>query len=100
VGCWELVFKNSKRGLKILPKRLITMSMSWKYPLRQLARCTVFILSPKSPWSFSRLAIMVRIVLKYYINVDTFFFEKPNENLKRKFREVAKPPLKGTDWEK
>ena len=30
-------------------------------------------------WSFSRLATMVRIVLMYYINMDTFF-ERPEED--------------------
>ena len=71
----NLFSKNSKRERKILLKRLITMSMSWKHPLRQLARRTAFILPPKSPWSFSRLATMVRSVLMNYIKERIFFTE-------------------------
>jgi hypothetical protein len=71
----NLFSKNSKRELKILPKRLITMSMSWMHPFRQLARRTAFILPPKSPWSFSRLATMVRSVLMNYIKERIFFTE-------------------------
>jgi hypothetical protein len=43
------------------------------------------------PWSFSGLATMVRIVLMYYINLETFF-EKPDEDLKRMLLEAAEPP--------
>jgi hypothetical protein len=43
------------------------------------------------PWSFSGLATMVRIVLMYYINLDTFF-EKPDEDLKRMLQEASEPP--------
>ena len=43
------------------------------------------------PWSFSGLTTMVRIVLMYYINLNTFF-EKPEENLKRILLETAEPP--------
>lgn len=43
------------------------------------------------PWSFSGLATMVRIVLMYYINLDTFF-EKPDEDLKRILMEAAESP--------
>ena len=43
------------------------------------------------PWSFSGLATMVRIVLMYYINLNTFF-EKPEEDLKRILLETAEPP--------
>jgi IS4 transposase len=51
------------------------------------------------PWSFSGLATMVRIVLMYYINQNTFF-EKPDEDLKRMLREAAESPPKGADLEK
>jgi hypothetical protein len=43
------------------------------------------------PWSFSGLATMVRIVLMYYINLETFF-EKPDEDLKRMLRDASEPP--------
>lgn len=43
------------------------------------------------PWSFSGLATMVRIVLMYYINLNTFF-EKPDEDFKRILLETAEPP--------
>ena len=43
------------------------------------------------PWSFSGLATMVRIVLMYYINLNTFF-EKPDEDLKRILIEAAESP--------
>ncbi len=45
------------------------------------------------PWSFSGLATMVRIVLMYYINMDTFF-EKPDEDLKKMLKEAAEQPPK------
>ena len=43
------------------------------------------------PWSFSGLATMVRIVLMYYINLNTFF-EKPDEDLKQILQEAAEAP--------
>ncbi len=43
------------------------------------------------PWSFSGLATMVRIVLMYYINLNSFF-EKPDDDLKRMLKEAAEPP--------
>ena len=47
----------------------------------------------KRPWSFSGLATMVRIVLMYYINLNTFF-ESPDEDLKNILQETAEsPPL-------
>lgn len=42
-------------------------------------------------WSFSGLATMVRIVLMYYINLNTFF-EKPEEDLKNMLLEAAESP--------
>lgn len=45
----------------------------------------------KRPWSFSGLATMVRIVLMYYINLDSFF-EKPDEDLKELLIEAAESP--------
>ena len=42
-------------------------------------------------WSFSGLATMVRIVMMYYINLDTFF-ESPDEDLKRMLVETAESP--------
>ena len=44
-------------------------------------------------WSFSGLATMVRIVLMYYINLNTFF-EKPDEDLKIMLQELAEAPPK------
>lgn len=43
------------------------------------------------PWSFSGLATMVRIVLMYYINLNSFF-EKPDEDLKLMLQELAEEP--------
>ena len=43
------------------------------------------------PWSFSGLATMVRIVLMYYINMDTFF-ERPDEDLKLLLKQKAEEP--------
>ncbi|MGL5981641.1 MAG: IS4 family transposase [Phocaeicola sp.] len=43
------------------------------------------------PWSFSGLATMVRIILMYYINLNTFF-EKPDEDLKMLLKEAAESP--------
>ena len=43
------------------------------------------------PWSFSGLATMVRIVLMYYINLNSFF-EKPDEDLKVMLQELAEEP--------
>ena len=42
-------------------------------------------------WSFSGLVTMVRIVLMYYINLNTFF-EKPEEDMKKMLLEAAEPP--------
>jgi len=44
-------------------------------------------------WSFSGLATMVRIVLMYYLNINTFF-NKPDEDLKMMLMEAAEPPPK------
>jgi IS4 transposase len=43
------------------------------------------------PWSFSGLATMVRIVLMYYINLNTFF-ERPDEDFKLMIKEAAESP--------
>ncbi len=43
------------------------------------------------PWSFSGLATMVRIVLMYYINLNTFF-ERPDEDLRLMIQEAAESP--------
>jgi hypothetical protein len=99
------LFSKTLRGISgYCPERLIMMSMSWKYPLKQLARCfqegrgqphcahhslcehqegkitlianllmTMLQRRLERPWSFSGLATIVRIVLMYYINLDTFF---------------------------
>ena len=45
----------------------------------------------KRPWSFSGLATMVRIVLMYYIDLDTFF-EKPDEDLMNMLFEASESP--------
>lgn len=42
-------------------------------------------------WSFSGLATMVRIVLMYYLNVDSFF-NKPDEDLRLMLMEASEPP--------
>lgn len=42
-------------------------------------------------WSFSGLATMIRIVLMYYLNMQTFF-NKPDEDLKLMLREASEPP--------
>ncbi|MCR5065731.1 MAG: IS4 family transposase, partial [Bacteroidales bacterium] len=47
-------------------------------------------------WSFSGLATMVRIVLMYYINLNTFF-ESPDEDLKRLLEECAESPPYGVE---
>ena len=44
------------------------------------------------PWSFSGLATMVRIILMYYINMDTFF-ERPDEDLKLLLKQTSEEPL-------
>ena len=44
-------------------------------------------------WSFSGLATMVRIVLMYYLNINTFF-NNPDEDLKLMLMEAAEPPPK------
>ncbi len=43
------------------------------------------------PWSFSGLATMVRIVLMYYINLETFF-NKPDADLKIMLAKAAESP--------
>lgn len=43
------------------------------------------------PWSFSGLAIMVRIVLMYYINLETFF-NQPDADLKIMLAQDAESP--------
>lgn len=43
------------------------------------------------PWSFSGLATMVRIVLMYYINLNTFF-ESPDEDLKNLLKDASESP--------
>lgn len=45
-------------------------------------------------WSFSGLATMVRIVLMYYLNIQTFF-NKPDEDLRQMLMEAAEPPPEG-----
>lgn len=45
------------------------------------------------PWSFSGLATMVRIVLMYYLNMETFF-NKPDADLKIMLAEAAEAPPK------
>lgn len=47
--------------------------------------------SLKRKWSFSGLATMVRIVLMYYINLNTFF-ESPDEDLKRMLKDSSESP--------
>ena len=42
-------------------------------------------------WSFSGLATMVRIVLMYYLNMNTFF-NKPDEDLRLMLMEASEPP--------
>ena len=44
-------------------------------------------------WSFSGLATMVRIVLMYYLNMNTFF-NKPDEDLRQLLIEAAESPPK------
>ncbi|VFB12874.1 transposase [Bacteroides heparinolyticus] len=44
------------------------------------------------PWSFSGLATMVRIILMYYINMDTSF-ERPDEDLKLLLKQTSEEPL-------
>ena len=53
--------------------------------------------SLKRKWSFSGLATMVRIVLMYYINLDSFF-ESPDEDLKRLLEECAEAPPGDSFW--
>lgn len=43
------------------------------------------------PWSFSGLATMVRIILMYHINMETFF-ERPDEDLKLLLKQTAEEP--------
>jgi hypothetical protein len=47
--------------------------------------------SLKHRWSFSGLATMVRIVLMYYINLDTLL-ESPDRDLKKILAECAEAP--------
>ena len=49
----------------------------------------------KRRWSFYRLATMVRIVLMYYINIDSFL-EKPDEDMKRMLAEASESPPEDT----
>ena len=49
----------------------------------------------KRRWSFSGLATMVRIVLMYYINLDSFL-EKPDEDMKRMLAEASESPPEDT----
>ncbi len=45
------------------------------------------------PWSFSGLATMVRIVMMYYINLESFF-NQPDADLKNMLAEASEsPPL-------
>ena len=46
-------------------------------------------------WSFSGLATMVRIVLMYYLNMNTFF-NKPDEDLSLMLMEASEPPSEDT----
>lgn len=52
--------------------------------------------SLKHRWSFSGLATMVRIVLMYYINLDSFL-ESPDEDMKRMLEECAESPPESGD---
>jgi len=47
--------------------------------------------SLKRSWSFSGLATMVRIVMMYYINLNTFF-EQPEEDLKQLLMQASEAP--------
>jgi len=47
--------------------------------------------SLKRSWSFSGLATMVRIVMMYYINLNTFF-EHPDEDLKQMLLQASEQP--------
>ncbi|MDD5977717.1 MAG: hypothetical protein PUC31_00845 [Bacteroidales bacterium] len=49
----------------------------------------------KRRWSFYRLATMVRIVLMYYINLDSFL-EKPDEDMKGMLAEASESPPEDT----
>ena len=49
----------------------------------------------KRRWNFYRLATMVRIVLMYYINLDSFL-EKPDEDMKRMLAEASESPPEDT----
>lgn len=42
-------------------------------------------------WSFTGLATMVRIVLMYYLNIETFF-NKPDEALRIMLMEASESP--------
>ena len=47
-------------------------------------------------WSFSGLATMMRIVLMYYLNIQTFF-NKPDEDLRLMLMEASEPPPENVD---
>lgn len=47
--------------------------------------------SLKRNWSFSGLATMVRIMLMYYINLESFF-NQPDADLKIMLAEASEPP--------
>ena len=47
-------------------------------------------------WSFSGLVTIMRILLMYYINLNTFF-EKPDEDMKKMLLEAAEPPPEEND---
>ena len=51
----------------------------------------------EKPWSFSGLATMVRIVLMYYINLNTFF-ENPDRDKQKMIAEAAKSPPSELDF--
>ncbi len=48
------------------------------------------------PWSFSGLATMVRIVMMYYLNMETFF-NHPDADLKLMLSDAAESPPDGTE---
>lgn len=48
-------------------------------------------------WSFSGLATMVRIILMYYINLESFF-NRPDADLKIMLAEAAEPPPECIDF--
>lgn len=52
---------------------------------------SVLLSNLQRPWSFSGLATMVRIVLMYYINLESFF-NQPDADLKKMLAEASEPP--------